>query len=294
MQKYMHIERIGNDEIDGLLSGTVYIQPKLDGTNGQIYFHYDGIKCASKNHILSEISTNQGFWNYVQDNYNLFLSYFMKYPGHILYGEWLVPHTLKTYRQNAWRKFYIFDIFDSDLETFIPYDDYMPILNEFGILFVPVIGKIYNPTEAKLLYYLEQNTFLIEDGKGYGEGIVIKNYEFVNKYGRVTWGKLVRNEFKEEFHVTMGYSEENLLPIELKIAQEFVTKGRLDKMKARMFAEKPWDNRRIPEYLERTWNEIITDEIWNILKKYKNPKIDFNSFHRFVIMKIKELDKEVF
>ena len=294
MQKYMHIERVGKDDVDGLLSGTVYVQPKLDGTNGQIYFEDLLIKCASKNHVLSDKSTNQGFWNYVQDNHDLFLYYFMEYPNHILYGEWLVPHTLKTYRKDAWRNFYVFDIFDIEKGIFIPYDVYKLWLESANIQFIPVIAKVYNPNNETLLRYLEQNTFLIEDGKGFGEGIVLKNYEFVNKYGRVTWGKLVRNEFKEEFYVTMGYPEQEWFPIELKIAQEFVTPGRIEKMKLKMLTEKPWDNRRIPEYLGRIWNEIIEDEMWNIIKKHKNPKIDFNSFYRFVIQQIKILDKEIF
>ena len=30
---------------------------------------------------------------------------------------------------------------------------------------------------------LEENKYLIKDGEGCGEGVVIKNYDFINKFG---------------------------------------------------------------------------------------------------------------
>ena len=294
MIKYMHIERLGNDEVDGLLSGQVLIQPKLDGTNGQIYFEDGMIKCASRNHVLSDKSTNQGFWNHVQEKRDLYMNYFSRHPFHILYGEWLVPHTLKTYRKDAWNKFYIFDIFNSYSGMFIPYDSYIATLMELYIPFIPVIGEVYNSTEESLLKYLDTNTFLIENGSGSGEGVVLKNYNFINKYGRATWGKLVKNEFKEEMNLTMGHPKEQGLPIEYRIALEFITEGRLEKIKSKMIEETPWTSKRIPEYLGKVWFEIVQDEMWNILKKYKNPRIDFRALHNFVILTIKEIDKETF
>jgi len=296
MIKYMHIERLNTDDVEGILNGTIYIQPKIDGTNGQVYFENPTIQCASRKLLLDANNTNQGFYNYVVENSGMFMAYFLKHPYHILYGEWLVPHTLKTYRKDAWRKFYIFDVFDSYSGMYLNYDKYYLELQEFNLPFVPVIGKLYNAKEEDLIKYLENNKFLIEDGKGSGEGIVIKNYEFVNKYGRVTWAKLVRNEFKEDHIKTMGYPEEQLKPIELSIAETFVTEGRLNKIKAKILTEKEtgWNSKYIPEYLGRIWNEIVTEEMWNILKEFKNPIINFKNLNRFIIHVTKEIDKEVF
>ncbi len=36
-QKYMHVERLGKEEVGGITNGKCYVSPKLDGTNGQIY-----------------------------------------------------------------------------------------------------------------------------------------------------------------------------------------------------------------------------------------------------------------
>ena len=295
MLKYQHVERIGNDEIDGLLVGKVYIQPKIDGSNGQVGIDENGeLYCASRNQVLTEEVTNQGFWNHVQANAALYLAYLSQFPSHILYGEWLVPHSLKTYRDSAWRKFYVFDVWDKNLEQYMPYDGYAPILEHCGIETIPVLAVVQNPTEEKLLQFVQANTYLIEDGKGCGEGIVLKNYDFTNRYGRTVWGKVVRNEFKEENRKAFGYSEIAMVSVESRIAEQFVTLGRLEKVKAKMQEDAPWSSRRIPEYLNRVWHELITEEIWNILKAHKNPTVDFKALNRMVIAQIKYLDPTTF
>ena len=32
-KSYQHIEKLGRDEVEGILKGKCYIQPKIDGTN---------------------------------------------------------------------------------------------------------------------------------------------------------------------------------------------------------------------------------------------------------------------
>lgn len=295
MIKYQHIERLTSDEVDGLLIGKVYVQPKIDGTNGQIGLDEQGqLYCASRNQELSAETTNQGFFDYVLANAERYLAYLSTHPQHILYGEWLVPHSLRTYRADAWRRFYVFDVWDKETEQYVPFDEYQPWLDECGIDYIPVLAVVANPTEESLLRFLDSNTYLICDGSGCGEGIVLKNYEFVNQYGRAVWGKIVRNEFKEENRKVFGYPEIELAPLEFKIAQRYITPGRLEKVKAKMLEAEPWTSRRIPEYLNRVWHEIITEEMWNILKEFKGPTIDFKALNRFVIARIKELDQETF
>ena len=40
--KYMHLERYGNEEVDGIEQGTTYVFPKLDGTNAQLWLNKNG------------------------------------------------------------------------------------------------------------------------------------------------------------------------------------------------------------------------------------------------------------
>jgi len=72
----------------------------------------------------------------------------------------------------------------------LPYEIYKPLLDEFEIDYIPPISLIKQPTYENLLTALEKcGEFLVEDGKGKGEGIVIKNYSYYNKYRKTNVGK---------------------------------------------------------------------------------------------------------
>ena len=196
-KKYQHLERFGTTEVQNIELGVCYIFPKLDGTNASVWKDENGItKAASRNRELTLERDNAGFYKWVSNNSNI-NSFLFNNPNCRLYGEWLVPHSLKTYRDDAWRKFYVFDVVRDD-GSYVPYEKYVDALIKHGIDYVPLIAKIKNPSEEKLYQFLAASSYLIQDGKGLGEGIVIKNYEFVNNYGRTTWAKIVGQEFKDE------------------------------------------------------------------------------------------------
>lgn len=299
-RKYQHIERFGTDEVDGIEFGKCYIFYKIDGTNASVWLDKEGkVKAGSRNRELTLENDNAGFYNAIINDERI-INYLNKHPSHRLFGEWLVPHTLKTYRQDAWRKFYIFDVCldkdDGSLE-YIPYDIYKPLLEEFNLDYIPPLAIITNPTYESLIKCLEQTgQFLVEDGKGIGEGIVIKNYDFYNKYKRQTWAKIVTNEFKEKHHKEMRCPEiKTEKMIEEKIVDDFCTESFIEKEYTKIVIEQNgWQSKYIPMLLGRVFSELIKEESWNIVKKYKNPKIDYKTLNALVIKKIKETKKEVF
>lgn len=291
--KYMHIERIGTDEVDGLLDGECWVFPKLDGTNGSIWLEDNQVCAGSRRRQLSLDSDNAGFLAHVLAN-GKYEEWLREHPNRILYGEWLVPHSLRTYRQDAWRKFYVFDVWDKDEEKWLPYNRYVDSLEEHHIPAIPPMYLVDNPSVEYLTKLLDKNTYLIADGQGAGEGIVVKRYDFVNRYGRTVWGKLVRNEFKEKNHKVFGTPHIELTNIETKIAKQFVTQALVDKVLAKMTLNKPWASRRIPELLNRVWHDLITEEMWNVLKKHRNPTIDFKRLYRHTVARTKELKPELF
>ena len=195
--KYQHIERLGTDEVEGIEFGECYVFFKIDGTNGTLWFEDGDIKAGSRNRELTLDNDNANFYNNIYNDVR-FRDYFAKYPNHRLYGEWLVPHSLKTYRDDSWKKFYIFDVVVD--EDYLNYEVYKQFLDEFEIDYIPPIAKVKNPTYDTLVRFLEKTgEFLVRDGSGLGEGIVIKNYDYTNKYGRKTWAKIVATEFKAAF-----------------------------------------------------------------------------------------------
>ena len=297
-KKYQHVERYGTDEVNGIEFGECLIFPKIDGTNGSVWMEEGQIKAGSRNRELSLDNDNAGFYAYVLSSENI-KGYLAKHPTHRLYGEFLVPHSLKTYRQDAWRRFYVFDVcIDKDQESveYIPYEIYKPMLEEFDLDYIPPLAKINNATYDSLVKLLEKNTFLVDDGEGTGEGIVVKNYDFYNKYKRQTWAKIVTAEFKEKHIKEMGCP--TILAkemIEQQIVNDFLTPAFIEKEYAKIVTENEgWKSKYIPMLLGRVFSELIKEETWNIVKKYKQPRIDYKTLNTLVIQKIKQTKQEIF
>lgn len=241
---------------------------------------------------------NAGFYKFVLENENI-KKYLEKHPTHRLYGEFLVPHSLKTYREDAWRRFYIFDVCldkeDGSVE-YIPYDIYKPLVEEFGLDYIPPIVTMTNGSYEYFIRTLDNNTFMIQDGKGVGEGIVIKNYDYYNKYKRQIWAKIVTNEFKEIHKREMGVNNiKTEKVIEQEIVDNYCTAAFIEKEYSKILNETgEWDNRKIPMLLGRVFSELVKEETWNIIKKYKNPTINYKTLNALVINKIKTVKSDIF
>ena len=50
----------------------------------------------------------------------------------------------------------------------------------------------------------------------------------------------------------------------------------------------------IPRLLQTVFYDLINEELWNIIKKHKNPRIDFAYLQRLTITKVKEKRKDIF
>lgn len=297
----MSLKKFGQDEVAGIEYGKTYVFDKLDGTNSQVWFDGEKIQAGSRNRQLTLDNDNAGFYQAVIENKNL-IDFFKKYPDIRLYGEWLVPHTLKTYTKTAWKKFYVFDVvkemcFEQETQDFIflTYDKYKGMLEEFGIEYIPPIAIITNGCANEYIHQLSNANFLVEDGKGAGEGVVIKNYDFVNKFGRIVWAKIVTNEFKSKHRREMGAIEKECEPVELKIVEEFMTEALIEKEYSKIVhEEQEWTNKMIPRLLATCYHCLVVEELWDAVKKYKNPVINFKTLQAFAYKKVKEVKSNLF
>lgn len=285
-EKYMHVERLGKEDVEGITSGTCYVFPKIDGTNGQIYMDNGELHFGSRKRELSITSDNAGFMNSLKDD-NRYAEYFKKFPKRRLYGEWLVPHTIKGYSKNAWRKFYVFDV-ESEGKL-LAYNEYIEELKEFEIDYVPVQAILENPTDEQLKEQMEANEFLMDTG--IGEGIVVKNYEFHNKYGNQVWGKMISAEFKVKHKLP---SNSDVVPIEFTFVEQLCTEAFVQKEFAKICIDEPWEQKKIPMLISKIFHELINEELWDFLKKHKNPTINFRVLQGAVVDKIKLSLPQVF
>lgn len=295
-RKYMHIERFGNDEVQGIELGGCYVFPKLDGTNGSVWLADDGYPDAgSRNRVLAPDEDNAGFFQFIEAD-DRFKNFLREYPHLRLYGEWLVPHSLRTYREDAWRKFYVFDVYDHSEENYLMYEEYKALLDGYGIDYIPPLCIMKNATYENLLVELENNGFLIQEGRGSGEGIVIKNYNYVNRFGRTVWAKIVTNKFKEKHAREMGATVKNMKQMsEQVVVDEFVTKHLVDKTYAKIVNEmEGWNSKYIPRLLSTVFYDLVNEEMWNAVKKLKNPTINFKTLNTLSILRVKELKPELF
>lgn len=298
-KKYQHLVRFGTTEVQNIELGECFIFPKLDGTNASVWLSDGELQAGSRNRQLSIDRDNAGFLKWASAQENL-LNYLKENPSHRLFGEWLVPHSLKTYREDAWRKFYIFDVVEDRHTTeirhesdekfkYLHYNEYKPLLEKHSLDYVPPIAIIKNTNYEQLVAQLKKNDFLIEDGKGCGEGIVLKNYDFKNTYGRTTWAKIVTSEFKERHAKVMGKSTtEGKKMVEEEIAEKYVTAAFCEKEYAKIENADGWSAKMIPRLMNTIFYEIVKEESWNFIKEHKNPTINFKTLKHFVFAKVKE------
>lgn len=284
-RKYMHIERLGNQAVHGILDGKVYVFPKIDGTNASIWLEDGELKAGSRNREINEVQDNAGFYKWVQENKEHFLPFFEKNPDYTLYGEWLVPRTLKTYHEDAWRHFYIFDVLCQDFDKCVPFDVYAEALEEVGLSYILPMAILDSPSVQEVVDLCEDNKYLIAEGVG--EGVVAKRYDFINRYGEQKWAKVIA----EEFYKTKGERVRTITTndgLEALIADEILTVAFVQKEKAKIDLE-GWDKSKIGKLLGTIWHEFITEELWDILKKYKSPTINFKLLRGAVHTRAKKI-----
>ena len=294
-KKYMHIERFGTDEVQGIELGDCYVFPKLDGTNASLWSEDGKIQAGSRKRHLSIDADNAGFFEWAKEQTNL-ICFFNEYPEWRLYGEWLVPHSLKTYREDAWRKFYVFDVQQKNSDIFVHYETYKPLLEEHGIDYIPPVCILRNATYDALLKELDNNKFLIKEGKGNGEGVVLKNYSYQNLFKRVCWAKIITNSFKEKHVKEMGATVKNCKQmVEQEICDMYVNTHLIDKTYAKITNEmEGWQSKYIPRLLQTVFYDLVNEELWDAVKELKNPTINFKTLNAITVMKIKELRPELF
>lgn len=330
-RKYDHVQRLGHPEVQGLTDGLVHVFPKIDGTNAPIWFEDDKVRAGSRNRELSLEADNAGFFRWLSDDKDpaaqALNSFARIYPDCIFYGEWLVPHTLKTYREEAWRRFYLFDVYDRYKDRYLSYDEYTTLVGD-KIDVIPPLCTFENPSDEQLQELVAQNKYLIEDGQGLGEGIVIKNYLWRNKFGRQPWAKIVRNEFTEKNHKEFGPPKKTgEKQVEREIAEHFVTLALVEKTRAKVlndlanaqnvtlydtsdtplsviFSDATYMEAKafeemnrakvIPQLLGRVFYDLIGEEMWAILKKFKNPTIDFKLLNKHTVLRVRKCASDLF
>ena len=333
-RKYDHLERSKHPDVSDTGFGVVHIFPKLDGTNASVWASdpnptndpnladaKTAVLCGSRSRVLSAESDNAGFhaWVHGDDPRATALRTFvLQFPNLIVYGEWLVPHSLKTYEAEAWRRFYVFDVYTHITGKYLPYETYADPMVQMGIDVIQPLAIIENPSENELNVLRDMgNTVLMKDGT-IGEGIVLKNYDWTDKWGRQPWAKMVRETFSATGRpkVRVGGRQ-----IEREIVDAFCSDAFIKKTWAKVVQavasdkgirlvldtrtpeenEAGWTyfietyrHRIIPRFIGTVYWDFIEEETRNFVKKFKSPCVDFSKLQKLVILAAKMTMKEIF
>ena len=286
---FLHVERLDETKIDvsAFLNGIIYVFPKLDGTNSCVWADELGnIHCGSRKREISLDHDNADFMLFfTTDKYTEKLRNFLiEHPYYIVYGEWLngwsgrkQAGTIKQYLDPG---FWIFGVFNNDTLSYINYDKYFLMLKDIYDKIDQPLAVLDHPSKEDIITLLEQNHFNLPNDV-LGEGVVCWNYDFRDQFGNFQVAKIVA----KEFHEMKGQSQKIKVPqvregLEQDIINACVSSADCEKCKQKvmvMFNLDSWDNsgKNIGTFLNLLYNDLIEEEMISIIKRFKNPVIDF-------------------
>ena len=131
------------EEHPDILKSEVIVFEKLDGGNCQFRKLITGrILCGNRSNYLNEKYFNRywfmDFLRWVHRNYSLFVIE----PKYIFYGEWLAPHTLE-YAKEFQNRFYLIDIFDTEVEKFLEYPRSCELIQEYQLKDINLLNPLF-------------------------------------------------------------------------------------------------------------------------------------------------------
>lgn len=293
-KKYPKIHRLGKEETEGILDGVVHVEEKIDGANVQIWMEGGELKCGTRNQQITE--GFNGFIDYVKSHPTL-RTLFERYPHIRLYGEWLVKHTI-AYKETSYKKFYLFDVTSRDLEhegdeefreEFWSMFAVDQLANDYDLLTPFYHGHFTNPTVEQLTNFVGHSAL-----GDRGEGIVLKNPLFRDKFGNHNYAKIVSESFKEDNGVTFGGNNKHSDTYwEMYIVNKYMTLARIEKImnKIQPLIDKKLDMEHIPRISNTAYHDMLTEEIWEIAGKVGS--VDFNALKRVATKKAIQIYKDL-
>lgn len=262
-KKYMDIERLKDKFADGFQKGDyIVVQEKIDGANFSIRYdeETDTIKSFSRKKILDFGNNLRGAWEWSQ-KLNKDLIKEVLGTNLILFGEWLVSHTI-VYPDDKYQNAYFYDVYDTEIQKYLEQDKVENIVNRLGLVYVPVFYK----GEFESWEHIKQFVGRTDLGGENGEGIVVKNMTRLNDPNTrlLFYTKIVADKFAEIKKVKKF--DESKLEKRAKlqaVVESVVTEGRVTKLVHKMVDEgiipENWDEHDMGIIAKNIGREVYYD-----------------------------------
>ena len=248
----------------------IQITEKFDGANGSIAYNSetDTLIAFSRKKELNYQNTNQGFWNYVHELTEQTLRAFRNHPFYVLFGEWAVRHSVR-YNQDAYKKMYGYDIWDTTTESYLTQDVVKAFCEEAGIEYIHVVYD----GEFLGWDHVMQFTHMPAYGDT-AEGIVIKNQDKLDRVEdsrNPSYIKIVNDEFKESkarVHDELAAEKSEARTQAESLLQDIVTEARVRKEVLKMIDEGILPNEITPQCMKdiarnlpkRVYDDCVKEE----------------------------------
>lgn len=282
MKSYPSLRYPGEEATRGLFaSGEIVIQEKLDGANFR--FTYDGDKKTDQLIFGSRRTFGDGLdreqfakpIEYINDQISRDeVAIQREEIGDLVYfGEAMLPHTI-SYDWEATPAFLGFDIWSVEEQMFLPSDTVETLFAELDLPMVPRIDVIDAEEWEDYDFEVPESEFC----EGLAEGVVFKNHT------TKTYGKFVRDDFKEKNKRTFGPAKKSSLDDTERFTYDYITEARIEKAAYRLRDEGEYDAVKM-EMMTDLPLEVIRDfadeEAYNVFMNERK-EVDFAQFRSVV------------
>lgn len=294
-KKFTDVVRLGHKSTAEVLNvgDRIIIQEKLDGANASFSLEGGELHSFSRRLKLDESNTLGGFYQFVLDKFETAKELLNE--NYIYFGEWLNPHKVKY--EGYQKQFFLFDIWDKVNQQYLDFDVVETEAKKLGLNLIPIFFKGTYESYQQLEQYIGKTMLNGKLGdKELGEGIVVKNVDYRDRFGNQMFVKLVVDDFREvqkqkkpKDHTAFKNAPEFLL------AESLVTKARVEKIIFKLR-----DEGLIGDEIEqkevgvifkecnvRTYEDLIKEESDSI-----TPELDVETFRKHVSNFTKKFARE--
>ena len=266
-KKYTDIIRHGKNGTHLTIEGNVdiVVQEKIDGSNASFKVVNGQILAFSRNTELDESNNLRGFYQWTQT-----LDPSKLLEGVIYFGEWTARHKID-YKENL-NKFFLFDIYNEHTLEYVSFSMVEDESKRLGLNLVPVfyIGKALSFEEIAKFAGQSKLTDV-------GEGVVVKNYNYKNKYEAQVFTKIVTTEFQEMNGVKSPKVTTAKKDSFDQFLDTYMTKARVEKIIHKMVDEQVLSEDYAIEDMgtilknagTRVYDDLIKEELDSLLKQLK-------------------------
>ena len=225
-KKYTDVTRLGHKTtLDVLKEGDqIVIQEKIDGANASFKVENGEIFAFSRNTQLSEDNTLGGFYEFAKS-----LDADKLLAGVIYFGEWTNPHKVR-YPEFE-KEFFLYDIYNTHIDKYVSFSMVKDESRRLGLNLVPVFYEGEYQSFEHLQSFVGKTHIGGKLGDiETGEGIVVKNVSYIDRFGNQKFVKLVTDAFREIQKQKAPKDPKRELTQEQQFVDMTVTNARVEKM----------------------------------------------------------------